>query len=85
MKATTLLLTAATFIGVQAACSSATASVCRCANEDDASNRNVCSFSFAQTPFVDTDGITKCRATGGASFTQCNYAKACGSGEAICS
>ncbi|KAK2037976.1 hypothetical protein LZ31DRAFT_635703 [Colletotrichum somersetense] len=87
MKATIFLITAATFIGVKAqgACSNNKATVCRCANEDDARNRNVCLYSWAQTPFVDTDGITKCRATtGGVSFTQCAYAQTCGSLEAIC-
>ncbi|KAK1968306.1 hypothetical protein LY78DRAFT_655377 [Colletotrichum sublineola] len=87
MKFTSLLIAAATLIGVQAqaSCSNTAATVCYCANEDDTRNKNVCTNEWAQTAFVDTDGVTKCKATGGASFTQCEYLKSCGSGEAICS
>ncbi|KAK2037435.1 hypothetical protein LZ31DRAFT_636069 [Colletotrichum somersetense] len=88
MKATILLITAATFMTVKAqvTCSSEKSTVCYCPEADTAGNEKVCQ-SWGQTTFVDTDGITKCKATGAggtSSWTECVYSQSCVNQKATC-
>ncbi|KAK1992461.1 hypothetical protein LX36DRAFT_715333 [Colletotrichum falcatum] len=90
MKSISLLIAAATFMGVQAqaaSCSSEeNATLCWCTGEGSANTENVCKYEWATTtPIVDTDGITKCKAQAGRFFSQCDFARYCGSMEAECS